>query len=122
MYNSQNVAERIKNVAKSKKIPVKAMLKEIGLSEQTLQNMKTSMPKADNLAKIADFLDCSVDYLLGRSDSIGRSQNSFDSASCKNTASSDKDISEIAAMTKQLSLVNKAEIVVMMHKMLEQKS
>lgn len=30
--------------------------------------MKTSMPKADNLAKIADYLDCSVDYLLGRTD------------------------------------------------------
>ena len=130
MYNSQNVAERIKNVAKSKKISVKAMLKEIGLGAQALQNMKTSMPKADNLAKIADFLDCSVDYLLGRSDSIGRSQNSFDSSSCKNTASSDKveisqdsdDISEIAAMYKQLSLVDKAQIVVMMHKMLERKS
>ena len=27
-----------------------------------------SMPKADNLAKIADYLDCSVDYLLGRTD------------------------------------------------------
>lgn len=27
-----------------------------------------SMPKSDNLAKIADFLNCSVDYLLGRTD------------------------------------------------------
>lgn len=26
------------------------------------------MPKSDNLAKIADYLDCSVDYLLGRTD------------------------------------------------------
>lgn len=32
------------------------------------------------------------------------------------------DISEIASMYKQLSLVDKAEIVVMMHKMLERKS
>lgn len=30
--------------------------------------MKTSMPKADNLAKIADCLNVSVDYLLGRTD------------------------------------------------------
>ena len=30
--------------------------------------MKTSMPKADTLAKIADQLGCSVDYLLGRTD------------------------------------------------------
>ena len=27
-----------------------------------------TMPKADNLAKIADYLGCSVDYLLGRTD------------------------------------------------------
>nr|DAR47104.1 MAG TPA: repressor protein [Caudoviricetes sp.] len=29
---------------------------------------RTSVPKADNLAKIADVLGCSVDYLLGRTD------------------------------------------------------
>lgn len=33
-----------------------------------MANLKTSMPKADTLAKIADYLDCSVDYLLGRTD------------------------------------------------------
>ncbi len=33
-----------------------------------MSNLKTSMPKADTLAKIADYLDCSVDYLLGRTD------------------------------------------------------
>ena len=49
MYNSSNIAERIKATA-------------------TMSNMKTSMPKADNIAKIADYLDCSVDYLLGRTD------------------------------------------------------
>ncbi len=27
-----------------------------------------STPKSENLAKIADCLDCSVDYLLGRTD------------------------------------------------------
>ena len=33
-------------------------------------HFETSMPKADNLAKIADVLGCSVDYLLGRSDRV----------------------------------------------------
>lgn len=33
-----------------------------------MANLKTSMPKADTLAKIADYLNCSVDYLLGRTD------------------------------------------------------
>ena len=33
-------------------------------------HFETSMPKADNLAKIADVLGCSVDYLLGRTDRV----------------------------------------------------
>lgn len=42
------------------------MLEDVGLGFNMISCMKTSMPKADNLAKIADYLDCSVDYLLGR--------------------------------------------------------
>lgn len=44
------------------------MFIEIGIGKNTMANLKTSMPKADTLAKIADYLDCSVDYLLGRTD------------------------------------------------------
>lgn len=68
MYNSNNVANRIRYLAKSKKITVKKLLEDVGLGFNTMANMKTSMPKADNLAKIADYLNCSVDYLLGRTD------------------------------------------------------
>lgn len=68
MYNSNNVADKIKDLAKLKKITVKKLLEDVGLGFNTMANMKTSMPKADNLAKIADYLDCSVDYLLGRTD------------------------------------------------------
>lgn len=66
MYNSANVAERIKELAKVRNISVKQLLLDVGLGFNTMANMKNSMPKADNLAKIADCLDCSVDYLLGR--------------------------------------------------------
>lgn len=45
------------------------MLEDVGLGFNTMSNMKNSMPKADNLAKIADYLDVSVDYLLGRTNS-----------------------------------------------------
>lgn len=68
MYNSANVAERIKTLSKSKGIPIKKLLGDVGLGFNTMANMKTSMPKSDNLARIADYLDCSVDYLLGRTD------------------------------------------------------
>lgn len=68
MYNSNSIAERIKTLSKSKGISIKKLLSDVGLGFNTMANMKTSMPKADNLAKIADYLDVSVDYLLGRTD------------------------------------------------------
>ena len=66
MYISTDVAERIKEMAKVRSISVKQLLEDVGLGFNTMSNMKTSMPKADNLARIADQLNCSVDYLLGR--------------------------------------------------------
>ena len=68
MYISADVAERIKEMAKQRNIPVKKLLNDVGMGFNTMSNMKNSMPKADNLAKIADYLGCSVDYLLGRTD------------------------------------------------------
>lgn len=52
------------------------MFSTIGLGQNTMANLKTSMPKADNLAKIADYLSCSVDYLLGRTDNPKINTNS----------------------------------------------
>ena len=75
MYISSNVADRIRLVAKMRNVIVKKMLKDVNLGLNTMSNMKNSMPKANNLAKIADYLDCSVDYLLGRTDVIEVNKN-----------------------------------------------
>lgn len=68
MYHSNAVADRIRALAKAKKVSMKQILADAGLGYNTMTTYRTSMPKADNLAKIADQLDCSVDYLLGRTD------------------------------------------------------
>ena len=68
MYNSNNIAERIKKLAKERGISITAVLLDANLGRNTMANFKTSMPKADTLARIADCLECSVDYLLGRTD------------------------------------------------------
>lgn len=70
MYKSDLVADRIKNMIKVRNVSVGNMLKICGLSKNALSTMQSggSMPKSDNLARIADYLDCSVDYLLGRTD------------------------------------------------------
>ena len=74
-YVSSEVSEKIKRRLKEFGITAEEMLSELGMGKRTLQNYKASMPKADNLAKIADYLDCSVDYLLGRTDNPNISGN-----------------------------------------------
>lgn len=67
MYNSHNIATNIKNVAKTKNVIIKDMLTELGLGSNSMSSMyHGKMPASDSLAKIADYLDVSVDYLLGR--------------------------------------------------------
>ncbi|MEF2801344.1 MAG: helix-turn-helix domain-containing protein [Acutalibacter sp.] len=57
-------------MAKYRGITVRSMLEDLSMSLNTLVNMKGSMPRADTLAKIADYLQCSVDYLLERTEEI----------------------------------------------------
>lgn len=69
MYNSYEIALRIKLLAKQNKISISALLSECNIGCNAMSHMSEgSMPKADNLAKIADCLNTSVDYLLGRTD------------------------------------------------------
>lgn len=70
MNTSQELAILIKEVAKSKKITIGKMLSECELSINTLSSMQSGgyYPRLEAIAKIADYLDCSVDYLLGRTD------------------------------------------------------
>lgn len=70
MHNSQEVANLIKSLAKSRKVAVGKMLSECNLSVNTLSSMQSGgyYPRLEAIAKIADYLGCSVDYLLGRTD------------------------------------------------------
>ena len=74
-YNSSDIAERIKLMVKEKGISVKDLLSNCDLGINTISkiaNGKDILSK--NLAKIADYLDCSVDYLLGRTELINTNQ------------------------------------------------
>lgn len=48
------------------------MLSDCNLSVNTLSSMQSGgyYPRLEAIAKIADYLDCSVDYLLGRTDIV----------------------------------------------------
>ena len=70
IYKTDKTVERIKFLAKQKEIKITDMLNSCELSKNALSSMKSrgSWIQSNNLAKIADYLDCSVDYLLGRTD------------------------------------------------------
>lgn len=69
MYNSNDIAEKIKERAKSLNISIRGMLLECELGPNTITAISNGrVPRADTLAKIADYLNCSTDYLLGLTD------------------------------------------------------
>ena len=81
MYTAQKTISRVQAEIKNKGYTQKAVLLECGLSENSLKQMKDKQGIASfNLAKIADILDCSVDYLLGRTDDSNSHKRQFANA------------------------------------------
>lgn len=69
MYISQEIANRIKTRAKEMNVNIGDMLTSCELGINTVSKLaKGTDILTRNFAKIADYLDCSVDYLLGRTD------------------------------------------------------
>lgn len=71
MYDAYEIATKINQLLKEKRISQKEMLEKCNLNRNTISSMlsRGSMLRADNLAHIADYLDCSIDYLLDRNNS-----------------------------------------------------
>lgn len=61
--------ERLYDICVKKGCKPNTVAKAIGLSTATATKWKNgTIPNGEALAKIADYLGCSIDYLLGRSD------------------------------------------------------
>lgn len=69
MYITSDIANRIKLRSKTQKISIKNMLAACDMNINAISEFsKGKQLSCISLAKIADYLDCSVDYLLGRTD------------------------------------------------------
>ena len=67
MYNAQELVERIKEQAKMQDELIKDVLAACDLNVNSLSQMTDKKGLSSfSLAKIADYLNCSTDYLLGR--------------------------------------------------------
>ncbi len=58
--------DRVKLLAKEKKISMAELEREIEVSKNTSYTWKTKVPNSNTLEKVADYFDVSADYLLGR--------------------------------------------------------
>lgn len=67
-----HLSTTIKALCKSQNITVKKLLEDCRVSRNFIYDLekKGQMPSIDKLEAIADYLDCSVDYLLGRKMSL----------------------------------------------------
>ncbi|MCM1219404.1 MAG: helix-turn-helix domain-containing protein [Lachnospiraceae bacterium] len=69
MYNAQLTADRIKKLLIDFNKTGRQMAADCGLGINVLSNIRRGDVKSvETFYKIADYLDCSVDYLLGRTD------------------------------------------------------
>lgn len=66
--NNIQLSNTIKALCKAKKITIKTLLESCQISRNFIYDLekKGQIPSIDKLESIADYLDCSVDYLLGR--------------------------------------------------------
>lgn len=103
-----SVGERIKQLRKLKKITQQELANKAGLSNMTIYHIEkgNKQPSADTLAKIADVLNVSVDFLMGKSQISEKTIDSY-------VASSESDILE--------QLINKIEKLEIENKELKNK-
>lgn len=128
MYNPQVTVEKIKEIRTKNGIKSDELNKLCALNKNTINSSATSKMglSAKILFDVANCLDCSVDYLLGRTDtpelnshtSINQSNvNSDNSTVNVNTSTIDKDTLELINMINDLSLVQRAEIILKINEM-----
>lgn len=125
MKTSQEIAETIKKRAKEVGITVKEMSEKCGISRNALSSMQSGgyLPRVENLCKMAEVLDCSVDYLLGMTDEphsnsnhiIGNSNNGDNQINVgtapKSGAIADGLTSEFMEAFQGLSFPDKMEVM-----------
>ena len=127
------------NLLKQKKITAKQLSIDTGISSGNISDWKSgrSMPTAVKLVQIADYLGCSVDYLLGRTNmpqiysnnvihtgDITGSHNVNLNINSKNTSknatkNTSSDTSELVELIESLPLLKRAEAVIYLNSLKE---
>ena len=127
MYETVNVVQKIKTLSKKQGIKITELLEKCELSKNALSSMNSrgSWIQANSLAKIADYLGCSVDYLLGRTDepnTNGPAVNVSGSQQNPPTEQARELDNEISTLLLRLSLRERVELMSMIYKYVDEHS
>lgn len=134
MYNAQCTKDRIKNICKVKKVNMEQMLVDCSLGVNAIRQINDTKGMASfSLAKIADYLDCSVDYLLGRTDNPEVTYNNHALSGDGGVAvaggnaniaisNQQKEDTELLNLIKSLSLKKRVKIISMIYEELEEET
>ncbi|MGF3066612.1 helix-turn-helix domain-containing protein [Facklamia sp. P12950] len=60
--------DRLKILCDKQGISINVLEERVGLGQNTLYSWKKKIPSGQNLTKVADYFNVSIDYLLGRTD------------------------------------------------------
>lgn len=61
-----SLVKKIKRLCDEKKTSFAEVERNVGISNGQIRRWDSSSPKTENVAKVADYFNVSVDYLLGR--------------------------------------------------------
>ena len=125
-----NFAQTLDKTMKERNISNYEMSKKTGISDSLIGYWRKGerVPKADNLLNIANFLECSADYLLGRtdvpngysnnnisnSDNVAFGENAQVKVQSKNSMN-DEIITEFENILNSLTLNEKADLIKAMY-------
>lgn len=135
MYKAQTTKDRIKFVCKTKQVKMEDLLQNCDLGVNAIRQINDTKGMASfSLAKIADYLDCSTDYLLGRVDTPNATysitgdnnvqvngNNGNNSPLTVNSKDYDETTKELVQLVQSLSLVKRAEAILYLNELKEKK-
>ena len=135
MYNSQETIFRIKQRAKEQGIAILDLQTKCDLGRNAIAQAAKSQDgmKARNLFAIAEVLDCSVDYLLGRTDNPEVTYNNHALSGDGGVAvaggnanitisNQQKEDTELLNLIKSLPLKKRVKIISMIYEELEEET
>ncbi len=122
MKNIQ-IATIIKQLCKSKNITVKFLLEQCNINKGFMYELEKrgKVPSIDKLELIADYLNVSVDYLLGRTD-IENSNIATPNSPTVPTLELNENESELLRIYRSLSVRSKNELMTAAYDIEDKKS